>query len=100
MGSTIGVARITRDGDCSGTRVPEVRVDEVVGAWVGRGVGIGVGEVWEENAYFIRGPSPVNSSEQPAVMMHPRIQRIKTAYHDIFCPIIESLSSSYSMVAL
>jgi hypothetical protein len=52
---------------------------DVVTVGVRRIVGVRVGEVRVEMAYLVRGPSPVSSSEQPAVMMHPKIDRIQMA---------------------
>ena len=65
------------DGDCSGTRVPERGVVCVVLVGAGAGVSAKAREVLEENAYFVRGPSAVNRSEQPAIMMHPKIRRMQ-----------------------
>jgi hypothetical protein len=79
--------------------VPEARVFSVVAVCMGTTVCVRVGDVWEEDAYFVAGPAPVNSSEQPAMMVHPTTKRIQRTGRKIFRLIVMCKDAWYSMIS-
>jgi hypothetical protein len=66
---------------------------------MGTTVWVLIGDVWVEDAYFAAGPAPVNSSEHPAMMVHPTTKRIQRTRRKIFRLIIMCKDAWYSMIS-